>query len=240
VRSNGFDSKSASCGTSRAGTIARFSAGAFVLWLVVAGTALCRADAAEPRRVDWRSWGAVSDTLRSVKRGERIDLSVPFILEGSERVAVDGVELSAGQYEINYQKGVLRITVQVPEDAVAVVSYTRLPFLLDSVYSLRRIEFAPGVSELPARAPEPLGATDEKPDTEPTGALSFGGMKSVSFNVGSNRSATFDQFLRATVEGNLTPTIQVKALLSDDNLPIQPEGNTQELEYLDKVYIEIT
>lgn len=219
---------------------ARLSGRALALSVLIVFAGSWGAAHAEPQKIDWKSWGAVSDTLRSVQRGERRSLSAPFIVEASERVVVDGIELQRGQYEINYQKGVLRITVQVPEEAVAVVSYTRLPFLLDSVYSLRGIEFASSGSGAPPRPVEPLAQTEPKSGLEPTGALSFGGMKSVSFNVGSNRSATFDQFLRATVEGNLTPSIQVKALLSDDNIPIQPEGNTQELEYLDKVYIEIT
>lgn len=242
MRRNGFDSKFAPAGKRRRARVAVLLGTAISLWLASAAGGACRAEGGDAKALDWRSWGAASDTLRSVKRGERLALGAPFIVEGSERVVVEGVELGRDQYEINYQKGVLRITALVPDGAVAVVSYTRFPFLIDSVYSLRRIEFAhgaPGAADAPVRPVEGMGPSDAGPRAEPTGALSFGGMKSVSFSVGSNRSATFDQFLRATVEGNLTPTIRVRALLSDDNLPIQPEGNTQELEYLDKVYVEI-
>ena len=210
---------------------------AFVLLLVIAVGRVCLA---ETGPYDWKSWGAASDTLRVVTRGARLTLSSPFIVVGSERVFVNGSELAAGQYEINYQRGLVRITAPVPEGAAVVVSYTRFPFLLNSVYSLREIEFAEGESEVPPRKTEALPPGGSKSYFDTVGNLAFGGVKSISFSAGSNRSASFDQTLRATVEGDLTPTIRVKALLSDNNLPIQPEGNTQELEYLDKVYVEIT
>ena len=211
-----------------------------VALFLFASVASGRVGFAETGSLDWKSWGAASDTLRVTTRGARLTLSSPFIVAGSERVFVDGSQLAAGQYEINYQRGLVRITAPVAEGASVVVSYTRLPFLLDSVYSLREIEFAEGETEAPPRKTEPLSQGQSKPFRDSMKNLLFGGMKSVSFTVGSNRSASFDQTLRATVEGELTPTIRVKALLSDNNLPIQPEGNTQELEYLDKVYIEIT
>jgi hypothetical protein len=210
---------------------------AVALLFLIPFASVCHADES---RYDWQRWGAVSDTLRAAGQGGRLELSSSFIVEGSERVFVDGIELERARYEINYQRGLFRIKSPVPAGAEIVVSYTRLPFLLGSVYSLREIEFAPGDSELAPKSVEPIPPDRTTASRAAAGNLVFGGLKSISFTVGSNRSATFDQTLRATVEGNLTPTIRVKALLSDDNLPIQPEGNTQELEYLDKVYVEIT
>ncbi|MDH3216818.1 MAG: hypothetical protein OEN01_11065 [Candidatus Krumholzibacteria bacterium] len=192
---------------------------------------------AEAESYDWKSWGSVTDTLRTSDRGERITLSSSFIMAGSERVHVDGVTLSPDQYEINYQRGLLRIITPTREGAVVWVAYTRLPFLLSSVYSLRHIEFADPPDVVPQRVPQ---ARPREQLINPTGDLVFGGMKSISLSVGTNRSSSLDQSLTATVEGNLTSTIKVRALLSDNNLPIQPEGNTEELEYLDKVFIEFT
>lgn len=218
-------------------TSVRVSKTLLVLLLLIPSV---RPPAAQETRYDWRSWGAVSDTLRAARGAERLSLSSAFVVEGSERVFVDGRALARELYEINYQKGSLRLRSPVPADAEVVVTYTRFPFLLESVYSLREIEFAENAADAPPRRSEPLPPAETKSAVSQAGNLVFGGLKSVSFTVGSNRSASFDQTLRASVEGDLTPTIRVRALLSDDNLPIQPEGNTQELEYLDKVFIEIT
>ncbi|NOZ03500.1 MAG: hypothetical protein GXO92_02705, partial [FCB group bacterium] len=45
--------------------------------------------------------------------------------------------------------------------------------------------------------------------------------------------------LRLQLQGKLDNNIQVSGVLSDQNLPLQPEGNTQTLDEIDKVYIEV-
>jgi hypothetical protein len=172
-----------------------------------------------------------------VKSGKRIALSSSFILENSESVFIDHRQLERSMYVINYQRGLIRINAALAVESEVTVSYIRMPFLLNSVYSLRDIEFGDTRERYPVRKTDAI----RKPSRfNPLGNLKFGGMKSISLTSGSNKSTSLDQTLRATVEGDLTSTIRVKALLSDNNLPIQPEGNTEELEYLDKVFIEFT
>ncbi|MFH1755249.1 MAG: hypothetical protein ABIA59_06055 [Candidatus Latescibacterota bacterium] len=186
---------------------------------------------------DWTVWGAAADTLRSVRAYERLSLGWPFILAQSESVFVDQRMLHKQEYDINYQRGLLRLKVPLSEQAVVRISYTRLPILLAPVYSLREAVFSeplPSSSAMPA-----VPAERRREERQPTN-LHFGGTKSVSFAFGSNKGSALDQSLKATIEGNLTPSIKVKALLSDNNLPIQPEGNTEELEQLDKVFVEIS
>lgn len=86
-----------------------------------------------------------------------------------------------------------------------------------------------------------------KPSTRPQqldtwlgeSALNIGGSKTVSVQVGSNRDMTLEQSLRVNITGQVTKDVSVIALLTDENTPIQPEGNTTELEELDKVLIQI-
>ncbi len=65
------------------------------------------------------------------------------------------------------------------------------------------------------------------------------GSKSVQFASGSRRELTVDQNLRLNIAGQLTPEITVNAFLSDDNLPVVPEGNTEELRDIDKVLVQL-
>jgi hypothetical protein len=187
---------------------------------------------------DWKSWGAVTDTLRVPPEDIKFTLSFPFISEGSETVYLDGVQLSPCDYEINYHRGLLKLAAPAPAGALLRVSYVRLPILLNSVYSLRGLEFADPRETPAARVPQAKAVSESV--FNPTGDLVFGGMKSISVSVGTNRGSAIDQSLQATVEGHLTSSIKVRALLSDSNLPIQPEGSTEELEYLDKVFVEFT
>ncbi len=195
------------------------------------------ASAAQGEDYDWQSWGAVTDTTVWSIDQHRLTLSSPFIVAGSEAVYVDGDLFTGDRYEINYQRGVVRFIAPVRDGAVIRVSYIRLPVLLNSVYSLRRIEFADPREVIPQR---PSSSKQDDQVFNPAGDLVFGGMKSISLSVGTNKGSSIDQSLQATIEGHLTKNIKVRALLSDNNLPIQPEGNTEELEYLDKVYVEFS
>jgi hypothetical protein len=187
-------------------------------------------------RYDLQTWAEAADTLRGASIGERVTLRSAFLETGSVRVEVNGAELAGDAYQVNYHLGTIRFTDDLPAGATVVVRYRRRPFFLSPVYSLRAAEVSPAgpddaapVREVVVREPEPSLSPN----------LVFGGTKSVSFSTGSDRGSTLDQSLEATVEGKLTPTISVRALLSDNNLPVQPEGNTEDLEYFDRVFVEI-
>jgi len=186
---------------------------------------------------DAGSWGESADTLKAPITGPRHTLRSAFLVPGSLRVFVDGVELPPERFQANPHLGTLRILADVAPGSLVIVRYQRLPVLIAPVYSLRATEVSSPDSTTVVATRAVKGS--EKPDEGISPDLTFGGTKSVSFSTGSNRGSTLDQSLEATVEGRLTPTIKVRALLSDNNLPIQPEGNTEELEYFDKVFVEM-
>ena len=188
---------------------------------------------------DFSTWAAAADTLRGVTVGQRVTLRAPFIEATSVRVAVDGVELARDAYQINPHLGTIRFVDELAPTAVVVVSYRRRPFLLAPVYTLRPTDVSPA-EPAPPTGGDGTREIVVRPETETVStSLVFGGTKSVSFSTGTNQGSQLDQSLEATVEGKLTPTISVRALLSDNNLPIQPEGNTEELEYFDRVFVEV-
>lgn len=59
------------------------------------------------------------------------------------------------------------------------------------------------------------------------------------FTVGTTKDFTLNSGLRLQLSGRLTEDIEIVAALSDQNTPIQPEGNTERLEEIDKVFIQI-
>ena len=69
--------------------------------------------------------------------------------------------------------------------------------------------------------------------------LSFGGSKTFDVNAGTGSEAALNQTLRLNITGNLTDDITLRAAISDQNVPISPEGDTRELEELDRVMIEL-
>lgn len=59
------------------------------------------------------------------------------------------------------------------------------------------------------------------------------------FTVGTTKDFTLNSGLRLQLSGKLTEDIEIVAALTDQNTPIQPEGNTERLEEIDKVFIQI-
>ncbi|MGB5531456.1 MAG: hypothetical protein WBQ32_15915 [Ignavibacteriaceae bacterium] len=83
---------------------------------------------------------------------------------------------------------------------------------------------------------EPGGFTPEAifgPGIQKSGTLIRG------FTVGTTKDFSLNSGLRLQLSGNLTEDIEIVAALTDQNTPIQPEGNTERLEEIDKVFIQI-
>jgi hypothetical protein len=72
------------------------------------------------------------------------------------------------------------------------------------------------------------------PGISKTGSLTRG----ISF--GNAQNVFVNSALNLQLEGKLTDKINLTAAISDQNVPFQPEGNTQQLQEFDRIYITLT
>ncbi|MBI5835665.1 MAG: hypothetical protein HZB25_00325 [Candidatus Eisenbacteria bacterium] len=176
------------------------------------------------------------------------------LLAGTDSVWVDGVPLARGAgYRLEGDPARLLLLRRPPDSSRVRVRYRFLPVPLADIYQYRGIWSAadPGAADpgssaaagergappttaavAGARAPAAAGG-------EALGKFSLSGSKTLAFEVGTNRDLAVRQSLDLSLGGEIGSDVGVVAILSDRNLPLTPEGRTQDLGNLDKVVVEL-
>jgi len=184
-----------------------------------------------------------TQTYQVITDSTTIQLPHPFILPQSDSVWVDYRPQQRGRdYQIDYNLGRVTLLFASLDSVTVQVRYRRFPFSLPPVSYLHLpvrvadIQDTVDFSDIFASPPVPARPYRSALADAP---LQVGGSKTIGLQLGSNRDMTLEQSLRVNVFGEITDGITVRALLSDQNTPLQPEGTTENLSELDKVLIEI-
>lgn len=177
-----------------------------------------------------------------------LHLAHGFVVPGSTKVWVEGRRWQAGvDYRVRARTGLVvpqrewraaaTDSTADAKRALVVVEYRFVPVPLRPRLDLRPVTPPPPPAH---RVGRETAAADAREDAAWRAAqLQVSGSKTVQVSSGSRREMTVDQNLRLSILGNLTDDIAVKAFLSDDNLPVVPEGNTEELRDIDKVLVQL-
>ncbi len=193
----------------------------------------------------------IISTLSLFEKSEEIEgknLKTPHqlahwpIIPHTDKVWVGGIPKSRDvDYTLDYRLGQLSLKSAPSPDVIIRIDYQVIPISVKRSY--HRQLFAPAVTPspeqgpiLPGETPEVMGVTRMK---EPPPELTFSGSKTVSLSMESARGLTINQPTRLNVSGKVSENVSVMAMLSDQDLPLQPEGTTEELDELDRILIKI-
>jgi hypothetical protein len=189
------------------------------------------------------AWGeAKNDTLKGRGDAGPYMLSSGVILIGSESVRIprksegkgDSLLVRDREYVLDFERGEIYFAGKLEASRRAVVSYEVLPFTMNRTYTHFRVR------EDTAQALIAVSDSQAKaPGAENPAEFRFGGSKTFGLSVGTQQDLSLEQSLRLSLSGQVTPGVEMEGLLSDENLPIQPEGTTERLEEIDKVSLAV-
>jgi len=154
-----------------------------------------------------------------------------FVIPETVTVTVKDAKLDSSEYQFNSRFGHLWVPSIFPGDT-AIARYRIWDLNLSDRYT-RVLDALPmadstSIDLLPEPVPLPQSAQLRRSGSITRGVLA-----------GNNRNATIESGLRLQMSGQLAPDIHLRAALTDENTPILPEGTTQRLSELDRVFIEI-
>ncbi|MGB0806265.1 MAG: hypothetical protein ACPGRC_06200 [Salibacteraceae bacterium] len=149
--------------------------------------------------------------------------------------SVSGV--NEADYTVNYAEGYLVWQERPDADSIQ-INYRTWPVNISAGVSNKSTSiFVPdaagNVNPFKYNGDDPQNVQFSTGKLDKTGSISRGVMFGNNQNLGVNSN------LNLQLSGELTDNIKIKAVISDDNIPVQPDGNTQLLQDFDQVYIQL-
>jgi hypothetical protein len=139
-------------------------------------------------------------------------------------------------YHFDFIKALLYWDKKPSVDSV-LIRYRVFPFKLNPVAQHLKYD---SISKIPFIIP--LGFNNNQFNSS-KGMFDFGNLNTTGsfgrqISFGNSQDAVLNSTLNLQMEGMLGDSIEIHAAITDNNIPIQPEGNTQQLNEFDQVFLQ--
>ena len=166
------------------------------------------------------------------------------IIPGSVTIrSSTGALLDTTLYKINYAEGILilhhkNLPSAINTDSLQ-VTYKTFPYLFSS--ETKHKDVSRVRADVQGRI-DPFSYTFENKsdDLFKMDGLNKSGSISRGISFGNNQDVVVNSNLNLQLSGHLTNNIDILLAATDNNIPVQPEGNTQQLQEFDKVFIQFS
>lgn len=191
-----------------------------------------------------------TETIQLEREKSEWTLKYTPVFPNSEEITITTGQLLVKEkdYQIEYSTGLIKFEESVfskmngQEVSTFRITYRAIPFTLLKTY--KRELFGTPLEQVPEetqRKDGPIDGTVQRPTlpTTSTSQLEYSGSRTFGISVGSGRALSQNQEFRINVRGNVSDNIEVLAMLSDQDLPIQPEGMTEDIQDINQKLIRI-
>ena len=173
---------------------------------------------------------------------DTIHLTHTFIAPFSEKIFTSSGEvISSNAYQLDHLAGWLIPTTPLQSDSAYQISYRYFVNPLKNRIALRQLSIktdSTGEEIYTDIWIQPAGSENETffwetSQIRKTGSLSRG------LTMGNSRGLSVNSGLNLQLEGELSDGIKVIGTITDQNIPIQPDGTTQQINDLDKIFVQL-
>jgi hypothetical protein len=119
------------------------------------------------------------------------------------------------------------------------VQFRVFPFSFDKTYSNKKRRLST-MDEIGNFNPFVYSPTSSSQNPLMMDGLTKNGSISRGISFGNNQDLSVNSTLNLQLSGKLSNDIDVTAAITDDNIPIQPDGNTAQLQDFDRVFIQLS
>ena len=174
-------------------------------------------------------------TLKTSAASDTVTLDELFVSPSSVTVFDNGEQLDAALWAIEGNRLVWK---ERPQADTVIIKFRVFPFALAQKRQQRDVAmiFPPGQSDYIGN----YYAPQDEPDVFfSSQGLDYNGSFSRGIAFGNRQNLSLNSHLNLQLSGNLGDDVELLAAISDNNLPIQPQGNTSQLQEFDRVFIQM-
>ncbi len=178
--------------------------------------------------------------------GRQTNLRIKYIKTGADSILIDSFSIvpktfsikniPASDYKLDEIKPVLRWIKKPATDSVE-ITYRVFPFQWNAVVQHYNYD-----SLLKRPDAFPIAINTNKNDAQKNifdfGTLKAEGSFGRQIGFGNSQGTVVNSNLNLQLSGLLGDSIEIQAAITDNNIPIQPDGTTQQLNEFDQVYLQ--